>query len=258
MALVVLNLTACSESVSLQAGLNDNDANEIVSALNKSGIEARKQRNKEGVALLVSSEDISRASQVLHELGLPQPKTPDLGDLFKPGMIETPMQERIRYIYGLSGELEHTLRQFDNVVIARVHVVLPERIAPGEPIQPSSAAVFVKYAPPFDEDIAIPRIRRLIASSIPGLASTDNKDKVSVVLSQSSIKAPGTDLVSLGPFKVHAKSSTMLQLLLIMLILFSFIGLSSIALLIALRHKGFSLWFNQIIQRNFQEKKSVE
>ncbi|HYD61645.1 MAG TPA: type III secretion inner membrane ring lipoprotein SctJ [Noviherbaspirillum sp.] len=203
-----LFLCGCSETTNLQAGLNDADANEIVSVLNRHGITAQKRTTKEGVTLTVKMSDISRATEVMHAAGLPRRTRTNLGQVFKKeGMISTPLEERVRYIHGLSEELEFTLQQFDNVVSARVHVVLPERIAPGEPIQPSSAAVFVKYRPPFDEDTAIPRIRNLVASSIPGLSGESGHDKVSVVLAPSEATAPRVEWTQVGPFIVQAESA---------------------------------------------------
>jgi type III secretion protein J len=138
----------------------------------------------------------------------------------KEGMISTPLEERVRYIHGLSAELEYTLQQFDRVISARVHVVLPERVAPGEPIQPSSAAVFIKYTAPMDEDTIVPRVRRLVASSIPGLSSEEGRAKVSVVLTPSEASAPEIEWTTVGPFRVMADSAgslfgTLLVLLLV-------------------------------------------
>jgi type III secretion protein J len=213
-----LLLCACSETTNLQAGLNDADANEIVSVLNRHGITAQKRTTKEGVILTVKMSDISRATEVMHAAGLPRRTRANLGQVFKKeGMISTPLEERVRYIHGLSEELEFTLQQFDNVVSARVHVVLPERIAPGEPIQPSSAAVFVKYRLPFDEDTAIPRIRNLVASSIPGLSGESGHDNVSVVLAPSEATAPAVEWTQVGPFIVQAGSAgTLIAALLLM------------------------------------------
>jgi type III secretion protein J len=200
-------LAACSDTSNLQTGLNNTDANEIISVLNRHGIVAEKSITKEGVTLTVKTDDISRATEAMHAAGLPRRERANLGQVFKKeGMISTPLEERVRYIHGLSEELESTLHQFDNVIAARVHVVLPERIAPGEPIQPSSAAVFVKYRPPFDEDIIIPRIRNLVASSIPGL-SEDGQAKVSVVLAPSKIASNGIEWAQVGPFIVQEGSA---------------------------------------------------
>lgn len=205
---LLLALCACSKTIDLQSGLNDADANEIVTVLNRHGIQADKRQTKEGVALSVKDSDISRATDAMRAAGLPRRSLDNLGQVFKKeGMISTPLEERIRYIHGLSAELEYTLQQFDHVVAARVHVVLPERIAPGEPIQPSSAAVFIKYVPPLDEDAVIPRVRSLVASSIPGLAGDDAKSKVSVVLTASETVAPAIEWTTVGPFRVMADSA---------------------------------------------------
>jgi type III secretion protein J len=222
MLCVVAVLCACGKVVDLQTGLNDADANEIVSLLNRHGIHAEKRPTKEGVALMVKDTDISRATQTMHAAGLPRRSLSNLGQMFKKeGMISTPLEERVRYIHGLSAELEYTLQQFDHVISARVHVVLPERVAPGEPIQPSSAAVFIKYTPPLDEDTIVPRIRRLVASSIPGLSTEEGRAKVSVVLTPSEASAPAIEWTTVGPFRVMADSAgslfwTFLVLLLVM------------------------------------------
>lgn len=204
-------LCACTNEVNLQTGLNDSDANEIVSVLNRNGMAAKKHTGKDGVTLTIKDSDISRATDVMHAAGLPRRGLSSLGQVFKKeGMISTPLEERVRYIHGLSQELESTLQQFDHVVSARVHVVLPERIAPGEPIQPSSAAVFIKYRPPFDEDAGLPRIRHLVASSIPGLSGEEGLGKVSVVLAPSENIGPGIEWTTVGPFIVQADSATLL------------------------------------------------
>ncbi|MBN9473233.1 MAG: EscJ/YscJ/HrcJ family type III secretion inner membrane ring protein [Bordetella sp. SCN 67-23] len=207
-SLLLTLLAACSKMVTLQAGLTDADANEIVLVLNRQGIQVDKQKNKEGVTLLVQGSDLSRATETMNAAGLPRRSLSNLGEVFKKqGMISSPMEERVRYIHGLSAELESTMLQFDSVVVARVHVVLPERIAPGEPIQPSSAAVFIKYRPPLDEDAVMPRVRRLVASSIPGLAGEDGRNKVTVVMMAGEPPASGIAWTMLGPFRVAADSA---------------------------------------------------
>lgn len=211
--LLPLLLAGCTKMVTLQAGLTDADANEIVLVLNRKGLEVEKEKSKEGVSLLVKEGDLSRATEAMNAAGLPRRSLSNLGEVFKKqGMISSPMEERVRYIHGLSEELESTMMQFDNVVSARVHVVLPERIAPGEPIQPSSAAVFIKYRSPMDEDAVVPRIRRLVASSIPGLAGDDAARKVAVVMVPGEPPTPGIEWTMLGPFRVAADSANGLML----------------------------------------------
>lgn len=221
----VILLSACSKVVTLQTGLNDQDANEIVMVLNRQGIAVEKIRSKEGVNLTVAEGELSRATAAMTAAGLPRRSISSLGEVFKKqGMISTPLEERVRYLHGLSEELGFTLQQFDNVVSARVHVVLPERIAPGEPVQPSSAAVFVKYRPPLDEDAVTPRIRRLVSAGIPGLNSEDGRSKVSVVLTPGEELPQGMQWTTVFGFQVEAGSATPLELMLYGLILWSILG----------------------------------
>ncbi|AKU22901.1 type III secretion inner membrane ring lipoprotein SctJ [Massilia sp. MB5] len=205
-------LSGCGKVVVLQASLQDVDANEVVQALTAQGIQVEKRQEKTGVSLTVKEDDLSRATSAMQAAGLPRRNRSNLGEVFKKqGMISSPMEERVRYIHGLSEELEATLQLFDRVLSARVHVVLPERIAPGEAIQPSSAAVFIRYRAPLDEDAVTPRVRRLVSSSIPGLSGEDGRSKVSVVMTPAEAAPPPPAWTMVGPFHVAAESASGLR-----------------------------------------------
>lgn len=180
---LVLMLSGCGDSVELHRNISEQEANEVIAELADKQIRAQKVPGKDGVAVRVKASDISRAVRTLDAAGLPKTARSTLGDIFrKEGVISTPLEERARYIYALSQELESTLSNIDGVIVARVHVVLPERVAPGEPVQPASASVFIKHDPRLDPDNINPRVRRLVASSIPGMASAiDNTTKLTVI-----------------------------------------------------------------------------
>lgn len=190
---VVLWLSACSSQVELVSSLQETEANEVLAELLQMGIPAQKTLDKDGNASIqVEAKDISRSLDTLSVVGLPRSRYSGFGEVFKKdGLISSPLEERARYIYSLSQELEHTLSQIDGVLSARVHVVLPERGAAGDASLPSSASVFLKYRPDFDLDYITPQIRRLIANSIPGLSN----DKISVVL----FPAQNTERIINGP-----------------------------------------------------------
>lgn len=243
---VLFALCGCTEEVTLQSGLSDQSANEIITVLRRHGIDSQKKVSKAGVSLLVVETDVARATEALHTAGLPRRTLSDLGQVFKKeGVISTPLEERVRYLHGLSQELEYTLQQIDHVVSARVHVVLPERVAPGEPIQPSSAAVFIKYRPPFDEDMIIPRIRNLVALSIPGLTGDDNIAKVSVVVTPSEELAKGIEWTTVGPFKVLKESANGVWGVLIGLCTVLLLCLASWLISLAMRNPRAEAWVNQ-------------
>ncbi len=177
--LLALVLAGCESSVQLFANMSERDANEVIASLKEAGIDARKLPGKEGVNLEVDQPSVARAIAYLNAEGLPRERRSNMGDVFrKEGLISSPLEERARYLWALSQELSETISQIDGIVRARVHVVLPERSAGSDPAMPSSAAVFVKYRRGVNLDDATPQIRRLVASSIPGLQA----DKVTVVL----------------------------------------------------------------------------
>ncbi|AUH00618.1 EscJ/YscJ/HrcJ family type III secretion inner membrane ring protein [Prodigiosinella confusarubida] len=217
--LLTLILAGCGDQVELHRGLSENDANEVIAALGGYHIEAEKRLDKTGVTILLDKKDIDRAVNILSAAGLPRQARTNLGEVFqKSGVISTPLEERARYIYALSQEVESTLTQIDGVLVARVHVVLPERIAPGEPIQPASAAVFIKYRPELEPDSIEPRIRRMVASSIPGLAGKSDKD-LAIVFVPAEPYIDHIPMISLGPFQFTPQEMAQLQWVVTLLIL---------------------------------------
>lgn len=210
--LLCMLLSACGERIELHRQLSEQDANEVIAELADKHIAAEKRIGKDSVSVLIATDDIKRAVHILAAAGLPKRSRNSLGDIFqKDGVISTPLEERARYIYALSQELEATLSQIDGVVVARVHVVLPERIAPGEPVQPASAAVFVKYREDLDPDSVQSRIRKLVASSIPGLSGKEEQ-KLAIVFVPAETYQEVPRQVRIGPYMVAQERVEFVQL----------------------------------------------
>lgn len=202
--MLLLCMTGCGEKVELHGQLSEQEANEVIAELADKQVPAQKVPNKNGVSIRVRAEDISRAINSLTAAGLPRTTRTTLGDIFrKEGVISTPLEERARYIYALSQELEATLSNIDGVIVARVHVVLPERVAPGEAVQPASASVFIKHDARLDPDSIQSRVRRLVASSIPGMSTAiDNPHKITTVFVPATAFQDKQQLLFFGPFLV--------------------------------------------------------
>lgn len=176
----LFSLSACMGSVELLAGVPEAEANEMLGSLLNAGIRAEKNPGKDGVvSLKVDGGSVARALDVLRVRGLPRERFAGMGDVFrKEGLISSPLEERVRYLYALSQELANTISKIDGVITARVHVVLPERGASGEASTPSSAAVFIKSQEGFNLDSVKPQIRQLVVNSIPNIAV----EKIAIVV----------------------------------------------------------------------------
>lgn len=179
LVVVVSLLVACSGAVNLVSGLTEAEANEVLGLLLGADIAATKTTSKGGVGIQVEAGSVSSAIEILHRNGLPRERRSKLGDVFKKeNLISSPLEERARYLYALSQELEQTLSSIDGVVTARVHVVLPERTGPLEAPTSSSASVFLKFQKGYGVESVVVPVRALVANGIPGLS----QDRVAVVL----------------------------------------------------------------------------
>jgi type III secretion protein J len=177
LACALLMLSACQDE--LYRGLTEEDANQMVVALEQAGVEASKITADEGHTWTVQVDhaDMGTAMQTLNERGLPEKRFDNLGELFKrDGLVSTPTEERVRFVYGLSQELSQTLSRIDGVMVARVQIVLPNNDPLADQIKPSSASVFIKYQRGFDVGALVTQIKTLVTHSVEGLTY----DQVSV------------------------------------------------------------------------------
>lgn len=171
-------LSACKTD--LYRNLSEREANEMLAVLMSNNIEVTKEYlGDAGVTLRVEEADLPRAIDALKQNGFPREARETMGTVFeKSGIMSSPFEERVRFVYALGEEVSRTLSEIDGVLTARVHIVLPDEPDFGEELTPSSAAVFIKHRIGVDLDFATPQIRRLVSSSIEGV----NYDDVTVLL----------------------------------------------------------------------------
>lgn len=175
----VLLLGGCK--VELYVGLSQKEGNEMLALLRSEGVAAAKQPDKEGkIKLLVEESDIGQAVDVLKRKGYPRENFSTITDVFpKDSLISSPLEERARLNYAKAQELSGTLSEIDGVLVARVHVVLPEeRDGLGKKSSPASASVFIKHAADVQLDAYVPQVKQLVNNGIEGLSY----DRISVVL----------------------------------------------------------------------------
>ncbi|WP_124543689.1 type III secretion system inner membrane ring lipoprotein SctJ [Piscinibacter terrae] len=151
--------------------IDESDANAVMMVLYSEGIAASKaQVDGEFWRIEVDDKDQQRALQVARNHGVPRERFASMGDMFKKeGLVSTPTEVRMRYIFALSQELSNTLSHIDGVVSARVHPVIPVNDPLSDKIQPASAAVFIKHLPDADLQQMAPAIKNLVTRSIEGL-----------------------------------------------------------------------------------------
>jgi type III secretion protein J len=169
--MVVAVLSGCGSKVNLYSQLDEQQANEMVALLLAAHIDADKEV-AEGKNWMVKTDKASlpQAMETLRDSGYPREQFRSFGEIFKKdSFVSSPLEERARLVYGLSQELARTVSSIDGVLVARVHVALPEKDPLSERIRPASASVFVKHRT--DADIAnhVAQIKALVVNSVEGL-----------------------------------------------------------------------------------------
>jgi type III secretion protein J len=167
--LACVALSGCGNEL-LYADLDQQQANEMLAVLMSAGIDAEKTRGEKGWSLAVNRGHLPRAIGVLKAEGYPQAAYDSLGEVFrKEGFVSTPLEERSRFLYAMSQELSHTLSAIDGVVVARVHLAIPESRPLSDRKPLSSASVFIKYRPGSQVVDKTAAIKALVVNSVEGL-----------------------------------------------------------------------------------------
>jgi len=170
-ALLVLAVALSGCESNLITKVSEFDANEAVSVLLSSGVMAQKVPvGEQGFDVTVANDDLRRALEILVDAGLPRERRASLGELFKKeGFVSTASEERIRYAYGLSQELERTLSTIDGVASARVHVAIPQSDPLSTVRKSPSTSIFVRYREPAEPATLGPLVRGIVVRAVEGL-----------------------------------------------------------------------------------------
>lgn len=204
---VALILAGCRSQI--QHGLDERDANEIVSVLVARGFDAHKvaeKGKKPTWAIEVDDERATDALRVLTELKLPRPQRTTTRDVAQSaGLIDTPGAEKLRQVEALEGDIEQTIETMDGVVSAGVELVVPVAARPGVTPSPSKASALLRVQPRSFERIQQQReqLKGLIAGSVEGLKPEDVALVVDPVETHVALPVPEvTDVVRLKAFVV--------------------------------------------------------
>ncbi|MGM9484830.1 type III secretion system inner membrane ring lipoprotein SctJ [Roseateles sp. NT4] len=243
----VLALSGCKTE--LYSSLTESEANEVLAALSDGHIRASKERLENGEwQIQVEERSVASAVDLLRSQGLPSQRFSSMGEMFqKQGLVSTPAEERMRYIFAVSQELSQTLRSIDGVVQARVHVVVPQSDPLSEKVRPSSAAVFIKHRPDVDLRLLTPLVKDLVGHSIEGISP----DQVSLALLASSPRTNGgTDAAPSEPPRVEVFGMSQSAVLTLLVVLIAgAVSLMALPFLLAKRGIDLKTWLARDVFR---------
>jgi len=162
-----LLLSSCSKQV-LFSALDEREANEIVAALYAAGLDVSKVPLKGGEFRVdVDAASFSPAVEILQQRGLPRERFESLGQVFtKEGFVSSPLEERARLNYALSQEIAQTISNIDGVIIARVHLAVPDQAPFTQDRDPASASVFVKHRADVDLGTSVGKIKSMVVTGL--------------------------------------------------------------------------------------------
>ncbi len=168
--LLLLALAGCARQ-ELYGQLSERQANEMVALLQAGGIDAKKESRDAGLfAITAQQEHFGRAIDLLHANGFPRGSFDNVGQIFKKeGFVSSPVEERARLTYAMSQELANTLQTIDGVIVARVHLAVPEKDPLSDKAKPASASVFIKHRPGRDLSAQIGQMKALVVNGVEGL-----------------------------------------------------------------------------------------
>jgi len=202
------SLLLCGCSVPVAQGLEDQEANQAVVTLQRGGIAANKEPERQGdnrFQVTVARTEASFAVALLAEEGPAGRKSQSLLESLNgtSALIPSPRSEEARLLAGTAGELERSLQALDGVLSARVHLAAADRDPLREPADTpqNTAAVLIRYRDG-QTPISPLEVARVVSGAVSGLSP----ERVNVVL-KSVAKVPSrSGLARLGPLSVSQAS----------------------------------------------------
>ncbi len=174
-AVLLAGLLLAGCQTQLHTGLSQDEAQQMILALQSQGISASRSSVGEGkYAISIERGDMVQAMRILSSHGLPRKKHENIGSIFKGDQIvSTPFEQHARFVYALSEEISASLAKVHGVVSARVHITLPKP----EPFRRTStrsrASVYIYHAQDVDLRGKIPMIKSLVVNSVEKLNYED-------------------------------------------------------------------------------------
>lgn len=230
-----LALAACRGQI--QHGLDERDANELVTELVSRGFDARKlpeKGKKPTWAIEVPDDAATDALRVLTELKLPRKGRKTTQALVEAtSLIETPQAERLRALEAQEGDLEEALETMDGVRSASVELVVPPAPRPSVAPAPSKASVLLRVQPDALERLQQARgeLRALVAAGVDGLRAED----VVLVLDPVAVQAPLAP-----PPQSSAPPSSLRALVVVLALLLSVLAGALLVVLFRVRRRDVS------------------
>lgn len=187
LAAVWFSLSGCQEAILHE--LSEQDANRVIVALARSGLEGERVPEGSGWSVTVGSKDVAAALSAIEETRV---LNRDTFSPAAPNSLFLSREERQAGLYQAVGtQLEGTLERFQGVVEARVHLHIDHsRRVAGESAKsgPSASVLLVAEA---RESIAIDEVRRVVA----GATAIAEGNVIVVVTLRESKQGPATALV---------------------------------------------------------------
>ncbi|AKG72627.1 pathogenicity island 1 effector protein [Serratia fonticola] len=181
--LFLLLLVGCKEQELLK-GLDQTQANEIISLLQSNNINVKKTEvDKQGYSVSVGKLDFTTAVELMRIYDLPSKPRLQIAEMFpSDSLISSPRAEKARLFSGIEQRLEQSLLVLKGVVAARVHVSYDLSAMEGERNKvPVHLSALVKYdAASNKASLMINDIKRFLKNSFEDV----DYDNISVVLSE--------------------------------------------------------------------------
>jgi flagellar M-ring protein FliF len=167
MIAIALNLTAPPMSL-LYSNLDLHEAGSITQALDAGGI--KYQIQGDGSTILVPRDKVASARMMLAGKGLPTAGSVGY-EIFdtQSALGQTDFVQQLNMKRATEGELARTIRAWDGVTFARVHLVLPERQLFQDTADQASASVTIGIGSREPSTDQVRAVQNLIAGAVPNL-----------------------------------------------------------------------------------------